>query len=66
MQSKGQFLKFLVVAVCMCLITLSNSCTPDKPSEDYDIVIKDTLLIDGTGSPGRRTDIGIVGERILG
>jgi len=64
MLSKAQFLKFLVLAVWTCLIALNNSCTADKPREEYDIIIKDTLLMDGTGSPGRRTDIGIVGERI--
>mgnify|MGYP000397903650 CR=1 FL=1 len=30
----------------------------------YDIVIKDGFLIDGSGKPGQRGDIGILGDRI--
>jgi N-acyl-D-amino-acid deacylase len=30
----------------------------------YDILIKDTLIIDGTGKPGYLGDIGIIGEKI--
>ena len=64
MEHKGIFCKFLVIAVCTSSILVINACTAHKPSEEYDIIIKDTLLMDGTGNPGRRTDIGIIGERV--
>ena len=32
--------------------------------EDYDILIKDALIVDGTGSSGYRGDLGVKGERI--
>ena len=31
---------------------------------DFDVVIKDGMVIDGTGAPRRRADIGVRGGRI--
>lgn len=30
----------------------------------YDVIIKDGTVIDGTGAPGRKADVGIVGDRV--
>ena len=31
----------------------------------FDLVIRDGMLVDGTGSPARRADIGISGDRVV-
>jgi len=32
---------------------------------EYDVVIRQGLVVDGTGSPGRVADVGILGDRIV-
>ena len=32
---------------------------------DVDLVIRDGMLVDGTGAPGRRADVAIVGDRVV-
>jgi dihydroorotase/N-acyl-D-amino-acid deacylase len=54
-------------------LTLSPACSPTpappataaaQPSTRYDIVISNGRIVDGTGAPWFRADVGIVGERI--
>ena len=49
---------FLLLACAGC----SPTATPPTPS--YDVIIRAGTVYDGTGSPGRRADIGIKGDRI--
>jgi len=64
MRYKSLLYKFTMTLIIGGLLLLLPACSKQKPPEEFDIIIKDTLLIDGTGTPGRRTDIGIKGERI--
>ena len=51
---------FLVAAV-------PHAGTPGRPHvvpPDFDVVLAGGLVVDGSGEPGRRTDIGIRGDRI--
>ena len=53
----------LALAIC-CLVIITIACIGERPTEKYDIVIKNTFLIDGSGTPGHKTDIGIKEEKI--
>ena len=53
------------------LLTLFSSPAPDvpvlqppAPPPTFDVIIRGGMVYDGTGSPGRRADIGIKGDRI--
>ncbi|HVF40434.1 MAG TPA: D-aminoacylase [Gemmatimonadaceae bacterium] len=52
---------FAVSIAAPCL----DGQTPARQSRRYDILITGGRLIDGTGSPARRADIGIKGDRIV-
>lgn len=50
---------------CVIAICLIAACatTPGAPP-DYDVIIRNGTVYDGTGAPPRRTDVGIRGDRI--
>lgn len=60
--SRRDFMRAAGLAAAGGCGLLLKGCT-SKTS--YDIVIKDGLVIDGTGTPGRLADIGIVGDSIV-
>lgn len=55
--SRRLFLAALVA--CLGLVTASCSGPPE-----FDVVIRNGLVVDGTGTPGVIADVGIIGDRI--
>jgi len=51
------------------LLTLLTSCAPAQPvrepDERYDLVIRNGVVYDGDGGPGRRVDVGIRADRVV-
>ena len=41
-----------------------SSPPPAPPAPTFDVIVRGGIVYDGTGSPGRRADIGIKGDRI--
>ncbi|MEO0339204.1 MAG: D-aminoacylase [Bacteroidota bacterium] len=52
-------IKLLPIAVLLCLLT---AC--DSSSEQYDVIIKNGTVYDGSGEPGQLTDVGIINDTI--
>jgi dihydroorotase/N-acyl-D-amino-acid deacylase len=53
--------------LCLAVVCSSVSQTTNKSSAaapDYDLIITNGTVIDGSGSPGRKADVGIKGDRI--
>ena len=51
-----------LILTAMLLFSLGSSALTTKPQ--YDLFIKNGLVIDGSGRPGYRADIAIKGDRI--
>jgi N-acyl-D-amino-acid deacylase len=51
----------------LCLVTLTSTSLPvdSSPVADYDLVIRNGRVIDGSGRPGFNADIAIKGDRIV-
>ena len=53
-------LRAAATAACLALVL---ACRPGPPA--FDVLVIGGDLLDGTGSPARRADVGIVGDRIV-
>jgi N-acyl-D-amino-acid deacylase len=57
----------LSVAFLLILVSvISSQSTAGLQTQAFDVLIRNGLVYDGTGSPGRRVDIGVRGDRIAG
>ena len=64
MPAPRRFAAFLVPAcACLCVLALARAQAP-LPSALFDLVIIGGRVVDGTGAPWVRADIGITGDRI--
>src|SRR5579872_6776889 len=56
-------MRSFIAALGMCgVVVLSAQQTPGRPA--LDVVIRNGRIVDGTGAPWYRADVGIVGDRI--
>jgi N-acyl-D-amino-acid deacylase len=53
-----------VHAVLTLLLLACAGCASPPPPPAFDVIIRGGMVYDGTGSPGRRVDIGIKGDHI--
>jgi N-acyl-D-amino-acid deacylase len=51
-----------------CVVALTGACTPTPPpdatSRASGLIITNAIVIDGTGAPGRRVSVRVVGDRV--
>jgi len=50
------------VLLCVSLAVLCAACT--QPARRFDLIVRGGEVIDGSGQPPRRADVGVVGDRI--
>jgi dihydroorotase/N-acyl-D-amino-acid deacylase len=55
--------RVIILGILLCVCSLVLGFTPASP--DFDVVIKNGTIVDGTGNPWFRGDIGISGDRII-
>lgn len=57
-------MRFLL-QVGLCLLCIAGSVVyGNDQSESYDVILKGGFVVDGTGTPGRKADVGIRGDTI--
>src|SRR5918995_744657 len=52
-----------VLSCVLALAVYSGSMPPNQP-QSFDVIVRGGTIFDGTGSPGRRSDVGLRGDRI--
>ncbi len=63
MDLKIGLIKIGFLSLILCLFGLA--CSSTSTSENYDVLIKDTRIVDGTGKAAFKGDIAIRGEKIV-
>ncbi len=59
-------LPFLAVALALAAVLSVAACGADAPETgEWNVVILGATVIDGTGAPGYRADVALVGDRIV-
>ena len=66
MRSAKRNLAVMAAVITALVLTFSNACSKAKPAAgpDYDVIISNGRIVDGTGAPWFRGDVGIQGDRI--
>ena len=54
----------LAVLISTLAISIGSTTAASKQPAPFDVVIRGGIVYDGTGSPGRRADVGLRGDRI--
>lgn len=54
-----------VVFKALLLVFITFSLSLSLAAEDFDILIKNGKIVDGTGNPWFYSDIGIIGDKII-
>jgi len=62
MKFRDTLVNYVFLISILCLFGFANS---SGPSEHYDVLIKNTKIVDGTGSPAYKGDVAIKGEKIV-
>jgi N-acyl-D-aspartate/D-glutamate deacylase len=52
------------LSVVAVLAAASTGCSPEAATEPFDLVLEGGEVVDGTGAPARRADVGIRGDAI--
>src|SRR6266567_6429914 len=60
MISKGSAIRVLLFTLCFTFTVFAQ----DNPSNEYDVIIKNGRIVDGSGNPWVSGDIAIRGDRI--
>ncbi len=59
-------LRHLLLTLSFAFLSLSASSPPPQQPLTFDVIIRGGTVYDGTGGPGRRTDVGLRGDRVSG
>ena len=60
-----RLLKLALLAAAGLAIVLPSTAVQAAEAASFDVIIRDGRVLDGTGMPWRKADIGISGDRIV-